>query len=288
MKARSVLFTLFGDVIRPAGGEAWLSTITACMETVGFRPEAVRTALHRMGTEGWVAPRRQGRYAAYQLTERGAQRLEAAAARIYRLRSQSWDGRWRLLLAPTLSGADVVAELGWIGYGRLQPGVWAHPHPHPAEARDLIGSCGHQATWLDAARSDDDAALAARAWALADLQDRHLSFLADWTDAPALAEPPGPAEPPDPAEAFALRLRLVHDWRKFLFADPGLPAEVLPADWPGFRAAEAFRNVYEALRIPSWDFYRGLQQTAPGSTGEPDEPGADSPFARGLAALQQS
>ena len=29
MRARSALFTLFGDVVRPMGGEAWLSTITA-------------------------------------------------------------------------------------------------------------------------------------------------------------------------------------------------------------------------------------------------------------------
>ena len=40
----------------------------------------------------------------------------------------------------------------------------------------------------------------------------------------------------DPDEAaYAARFRLVHEWRKFLFSDPGLPAELLPRDWPGFR-----------------------------------------------------
>ncbi|MGC4109499.1 MAG: PaaX family transcriptional regulator C-terminal domain-containing protein [Nocardioides sp.] len=41
--------------------------------------------------------------------------------------------------------------------------------------------------------------------------------------------------------------RLVHEWRKFLFDDPGLPAELLPSDWPGFAAADLFTG--EAARL---------------------------------------
>ena len=44
----------------------------------------------------------------------------------------------------------------------------------------------------------------------------------------------------DDEAAFAARFHLVHEWRKFLFADPGLPAELLPAGWPGHAAAELF------------------------------------------------
>ena len=47
--------------------------------------------------------------------------------------------------------------------------------------------------------------------------------------------------------AFAARFHLVHEWRKFLFADPGLPEELLPADWPGRAAAELFAT--EASRL---------------------------------------
>ena len=31
-------------------------------------------------------------------------------------------------------------------------------------------------------------------------------------------------------QAFATRSRLVHEWRKFLFRDPGLPRTLLPED----------------------------------------------------------
>ena len=58
----------------------------------------------------------------------------------------------------------------------------------------------------------------------------------------------GARRPGDADEAaFAARFRLVHEWRKFLFTDPGLPDELLPADWPGRRAAELFTS--EARRL---------------------------------------
>jgi phenylacetic acid degradation operon negative regulatory protein len=39
----------------------------------------------------------------------------------------------------------------------------------------------------------------------------------------------------------------VHEWRKFLFADPGLPDDLLPRDWPGRAAADLFAG--EATRL---------------------------------------
>ena len=47
--------------------------------------------------------------------------------------------------------------------------------------------------------------------------------------------------------AFAARFHLVHEWRKFLFADPGLPDDLLPGDWPGREAAALFAA--EATRL---------------------------------------
>jgi phenylacetic acid degradation operon negative regulatory protein len=32
----------------------------------------------------------------------------------------------------------------------------------------------------------------------------------------------------------------LHEWRKFLFRDPGLPRILLPSDWPGDKAAAFF------------------------------------------------
>ena len=39
----------------------------------------------------------------------------------------------------------------------------------------------------------------------------------------------------------------MHGWRNFLFRDPGLPAELLPAGWPGEKARAFFEQ--EAARL---------------------------------------
>jgi phenylacetic acid degradation operon negative regulatory protein len=57
-------------------------------------------------------------------------------------------------------------------------------------------------------------------------------------DAKALVERAG--DDTTDEQAFAVRSELVHEWRKFLFRDPGLPAELLPDDWAGTRAAAFF------------------------------------------------
>ena len=282
VKARSALFTVFGDLVRPAGGEAWLSTLTGCMETMGFSAPAVRTALHRMTAEGWVEPRKAGRYAAYRLTDKGVQRLEEAATRIYRLKGQEWDGRWRLLLCPALENEGAVAALEWLGYGAVQPGVWAYPHSHSDSARAIVaesvGGASGTALWLDGASVADDAAFATSSWALEELRSGHTAFLDRWTDIEV---------PEDPLEAIGLRLRLVHEWRSFLFLDPGLPTEVLGEDWPGSDAALTFARVYGALREPSWRGYVAMQEAVAADGPDLTVIEDHNPFVRGLSVMQR-
>lgn len=259
MRARSALFTLFGDVVRPAGGEAWLATLTACMDALDFSPEATRTALHRMTAEGWVAPRRDGRHAAYRLTARGVDRLEEAAERIYRLRAGPWDGRWRLLACPPARReASVVRELRWIGFGRLPDELWVSPRDHEAHVRGLLAEAGleesaHRFT-AEPRSEEEDARIVANAWDLSELSQAHRAFLARWR---------GVRTPVDPRRAFRTRIELVHHWRSFLFLDPGLPTVLLPAGWLGGQAAEAFAARYAELAEVSWRFYAELVAAAP-------------------------
>lgn len=257
MRARSALFTLFGDFVRPAGGEAWLRTLTGCMGALGFTPEATRTALHRMAAEGWVEPRRAGRYAAYRMTPRGVDRLEEAARRIYRLRAEAWDRHWRVLVAPAAGrSADAGKELRWVGFGRLSPDTWVSPHPHGDRVPALLDrhDLGGQATLLLAAATDDDAAIVAQAWDLSELAAAHREFLQRWQ---------GAAVPGDRAAAFTARVHLVHHWRGFLFLDPGLPDALLPDAWLGPDAARCFRVHYEALSPAAWAHYEDLAVTTP-------------------------
>lgn len=253
MHARSALFTLFGDVVRPSGGEAWLEVLTQCMGALGFSPEATRTALHRMAGEGWVVPRREGRYAAYRLTARGVDRLDEAAARIYRLRAADWDGRWRVLVSATVSGNPALAhELEWMGFGRLTQDVWISPHEHGerlAHVLALHGVNGEVSHLL--ADTHDDGQIVRRAWNLTALREAHATFLDRWR---------GLAAPDEPEAAFTTRILLVHHWRSFLFLDPGLPEALLPEDWLGDEAARCFHDLYNAVDVAAWRFYNGLRR----------------------------
>jgi phenylacetic acid degradation operon negative regulatory protein len=56
---------------------------------------------------------------------------------------------------------------------------------------------------------------------------------------------------PDPARAFADYVRLLTDWRRLPYADPGLPLDLLPADWNGVRAAELFAELHARLSGPA-------------------------------------
>ena len=42
--------------------------------------------------------------------------------------------------------------------------------------------------------------------------------------------------------ALRAQTRLVHEWRRFPFLDPRLPAQLLPDNWSGVKAADLFHT----------------------------------------------
>jgi phenylacetic acid degradation operon negative regulatory protein len=71
--------------------------------------------------------------------------------------------------------------------------------------------------------------------------------------------------------AFHEKTRLVHEFRKFLFIDPGLPAEVLPARWAGTEARGLFSAAYFLLAEPALRFFEAQYRPAPGREGDVPE-----------------
>ncbi|MGH1334046.1 MAG: PaaX family transcriptional regulator C-terminal domain-containing protein, partial [Exiguobacterium indicum] len=51
---------------------------------------------------------------------------------------------------------------------------------------------------------------------------------------------------------------LVHEYRKFLFTDPGLPQELLPDAWSGHHAALLFEQYYRLLAQPASRFFESI------------------------------
>ena len=86
------------------------------------------------------------------------------------------------------------------------------------------------------------------------------------------AGPLGPGRPArpvmPPGEAFADYVRALTAWRRLPFLDPGLPAELLPGDWNGLRAAEAFAALRSRLAEPARAHARAVIGTAGGGAGQ--------------------
>jgi len=130
VRARSMLFTLFGDYVRHYGGTIWVGSLITLMAQFGFTAPAVRAAVSRMARQGLLTPIRAGRASYYALSPRGRDRIEEAAQRIFKLHPERWDGLWRLLLVPGVTSdparrADLHRELGWMGFAPVARGVYA-------------------------------------------------------------------------------------------------------------------------------------------------------------------
>lgn len=237
VRARSALFDVYGGYLRARGGSAAIAALVRLLEPLGFGAPAIRTAVSRMVRQGWLAPVRLAEGPGYTLTARAERRLDEAGARIYRTRPSLWDGRWHVVALEELPSKDVRdrldSSLRLLGYGPLGPATWIAPRPSP-ELADVLAADGLVARMFHAQHDGADAALAARAWDLDTLGADYTAFVAQWR--PRVSAVDGSV----PAEAFAESQRLLHAWRKFLFRDPGLPKELLPADWPGRVAAEFF------------------------------------------------
>src|SRR5436190_17449708 len=98
MQARSALFDLYGDHLRPRGGTAPVAALVRLLSPLGITAPAVRTAVSRMVRQGWLQPVKLPDGPGYRLTLKATRRLDEAAARIYRTERLGWDGRFDLIL----------------------------------------------------------------------------------------------------------------------------------------------------------------------------------------------
>jgi phenylacetic acid degradation operon negative regulatory protein len=240
VNARSALFDLYGDHLRSRGSQAPIASLVRLLAPLGITEPAARTAVSRMVRQGWLAPVRCGPgLAGYALTSRAARRLDEAAERIYRRGDPHWDGRWHVLVVERIRDrarrGRVRAALGYLGYAPLDETTWISPRPS-VELDPLLQAERLRAERFLASYDGDARGLLARTWDLDGLARAYQRWLAQARELIAAVGP----EAADPA-IFASRSALVHEWRKFLFTDPGFPAALLPPDWPGHEAARVFQ-----------------------------------------------
>jgi phenylacetic acid degradation operon negative regulatory protein len=236
--ARSALFDVYGDHLRVRGGAAPVASLVRLLAPLGITAPAVRTAVSRMVRQAWLTPVRLEAGPGYALTARAERRLAEAAGRIYRSGPAEWDRRWHVVVVDRV-GERTARErvrngMSYLGYAQLRDDVWISPRAS-VEVDAILEGAGARAQRFLGDHEGLDIALASSAWDLDGLGRAYSRWL---KEAHELVGPA--AAPTSDEEAFTIRSRLVHEWRKFLFRDPGLPRELLPPSWPGDDAAEFF------------------------------------------------
>jgi phenylacetic acid degradation operon negative regulatory protein len=264
MQARSALFDLYGDHLRPRGGRAPVAALVKLLAPLGVAPPAVRTAVSRMVRQGWLHPMRLGTGAGYLLTPKAARRLDETAVRIYRTGRAGWDGRFDLvLIASSVQRPQrhrLDAALRFLGYGMLDERTWVAPRA--ADDVDAVlteaGVRFERFTAAHVAGTAGAAGVVSRAWDLPGIGRAYEEFVAEQRPLVGAVNARSTDE-----DAYATRFRLVHAWRTFLFSDPQLPPSLLPEHWPGTSAA-AFFDRHAARLRPAADRYVGhcLEQAA--------------------------
>jgi phenylacetic acid degradation operon negative regulatory protein len=256
LKAKSLLVTVWGDAVAPHGGTVWLGSLIKLVAPLGLNDRAVRTNVFRLQKEGLLASHQIGRRSFYQLTETGAHRFAEATMRIYAAGDISWDGNWLILFARRRDLTEkerrkLETELGWLGFGRLGDGAYAHPTASAADVETLLKDLelDGKITTLRAegtgdARFDSPEILVQRGWSLEELEADYDRFIGHFR---VFAEGTGDGAPLDDEKCFIIRSLLVHDYRRVLLRDPMLPAELLPSGWNGNQAGELFRAVYHLV-----------------------------------------
>jgi phenylacetic acid degradation operon negative regulatory protein len=236
--ARSLLNTVLGEFVYPAGGGAWTQTFIEALGLLEVDEKAARQALARTAADGWLERERHGRRMRWFLSPQGLQRCIDGTARIESFGGvrTDWDGRWLLVFVSVPEeqralGHRLRRRLTWAGFGSLGQGAWITPHvaleseaarilselPTALRAESFVASYGSIGRELE---------IAADAWDLDELRSRYRAFLDQFRS----------VRPRDDAGAFVAQTRLVHEWRRFAFGDPVLPVELLPAPWLGAEA----------------------------------------------------
>lgn len=252
-RAGSLAVTLFGDVIAPRGNRVWLGGLVGVMREFGLNDRQVRTALFRLGREGWLEARPSGRRSFYAFSDWGRRQYARAAERIYAAAPPSWDGRWTLVsnvaLAPDTRD-ELRRRLGWLGFGALAGGLLAHPCVPRAVVDETLRelACAAQVVVWEARAALDAplAALVRASWRLDELAARWQEFLARFAPFETLLAAAGGAVPRD---AFVLSVLLVHEYRRILLNSAELPPELLPGDWPGHAARDLAARLYQRLHV---------------------------------------
>lgn len=245
-RAAAFIVTLYGDVVVPRGGDVWIGNVIEICGRAGLNESLVRTSVSRLVGNGTLAGERQGRRSFYRLTPSASHEFENASLRIYSPNRDDGANDWTFIRIPREDTRHNTADrLQRAGFAFVAPDLAIAPGHRRAETPP--GNPRHALVFhAELKEHGDRQALqdfAVACWPLDELDAAYRRFI-------AVASPLGTALPQaesDGADCLVARLLLVHEFRRVVLADPGLPARALPDSWSGHEAWRRFASLYNAF-----------------------------------------
>lgn len=256
-----LILTIYGLYARQRQGWLPIAAVVRMMAELGVTVQAVRSATHRLKRRGLLLAERRGGVAGYALSDDARGLLAGGDVRIFGRHHGAVEDGWLLVVfsLPTEERArryQLRSTLIRLGLGTVSPGTWVAPRHLEGAVRETLerlGLLGFTQLFAGPHVSGGDLAeLVGQWWDLDGLQALYSEFLGEvepigkrWAAAGTGAE-----DGPD-AQAFADHVEILTAWRRLPYADPGLPLELLPAEWDGVRAERVFAQLFDRLAEPA-------------------------------------
>ncbi|HEY3684914.1 MAG TPA: PaaX family transcriptional regulator C-terminal domain-containing protein [Streptosporangiaceae bacterium] len=247
----NLIVTIYG-LYAQHGGWISVAALVDLLGDLGVDEPAVRSSVSRLKRRGILRSARQDGAAGYAVSDDGRAILREGDQRIFaRQRADVGDG-WVLAVFSVPEAERhkrhlLRSQLTRLGYGTAAPGVWiapAHLRDVTIDTLSRLGLDGYADLFAaDHIAFGDLPTLVRRWWDLDELHRNYQEFL----DAHGPSARRHDGRTPDGPAAFADYVRLVTDWRRLPYLDPGLPAALLPDDWIGIRAADLFFALHTGL-----------------------------------------
>ncbi|MCZ7676095.1 MAG: hypothetical protein M5U35_09785 [Roseovarius sp.] len=235
LRTWSVIVTVLGDFCRSRDQRVGGRELQAVLGRIGLTPASTRVALHRLRRDGWIESERRGRDAAYRLSAMGWRETEAARGRIYATAPPVGTVVHLVLAPPHMAAPDFAAVL---------PPEAVQIAPRTAL---LAGAAKTPASGFWTARLEAGAAPRWLAEAVAgpDLREGYARLI---EAANAALDAPVPA---DAVARAALRVLILHHWRRLRLRHGDLPDSLLGEDWEGARARRAVMSALTRFEHPA-------------------------------------
>lgn len=226
-------------------------SLVGTAELFGIAPGTARVALSRMVAAGELVATGDG----YRLVGPALLARQIRQVRSRRGTAAPWDGTWHTLVVtaytrPAAERVELRATLTAARFGELREGVWLRPANLVDELPPAPGCTGLRS------RPDDPAGVARTLWDLTGWTTRAAVLLEEIARLQPLLDRGDPTALRDGFVVSAAALRHFQ-------ADPLLPTDLLPRDWPGPVLRKDYDRFDRAFRHTLDDWQRTVHPRRP-------------------------